>query len=407
MVIFSLIREALAALWANRLRSGLTILGMVMGITSVITIVSTVEGMQKSIEDTFKALGANTFMVSRFGFNMTMDEYLERRRRQPLTKELIPRIVEGCPDCEHVGAETYASEHLKFEDQRLRWVEIRGETPNILDMQDIDVMLGRYITWEDEERRQPVAFIGHLVYERFFEGLDPIGQRLRIGQREFTVVGVAEKIDKGGIVSGFDEFVVIPISLHQQMYRKPGNPVNLVISSYDQASRELAIDQARVVLRTARRLDYEADDDFEIFTPDAILSFINDFTAAFRAILVSLPLLSIVVGGIVIMNIMMISVTERTREIGIRKSIGASRRAILVQFMWESIILSLIGGVIGILAGIKLGGMVLGLMDIEMTPTTLAIMLGFGISTAVGVFFGIYPALKAARLDPIEALSYE
>lgn len=407
MIILSLIREALAALFANALRSSLTVLGMVLGITSVITIVSTVEGMQKSIEDTFSQMGANTFMVSRFGFNMTMDEYLERRRRKTLTRELIPSIVEGCPDCEHVGAETYASEHIKYQGQRLRWVEIRGETPNMLDMRDFDVKLGRYLTWEDDERRRPVAFIGHLLYEKFFPGVDPIGQRLRIGEREYTVIGVAEKLDKGDIVSGLDEFVSIPISLHQQLYPKPGKPVNLVVSSISAEARERAIDQVRVVLRTARRLDYEDADDFEIFTPDAILSFINEFTAAFRTILISLPVLSIVVGGIVIMNIMMVSVTERTREIGIRKSIGASRFNILVQFLWESVILSLIGGVIGIFAGIKLGSLVLGLMEIDMTPTTLAIILGFGISTVVGLFFGVYPAMKAARLDPIKALSYE
>ena len=407
MVIFSLIREALAALFANSLRSTLTVLGMVLGITSVITIVSTVEGMQKSIEDTFSQMGANTFMVSRFGFNMTMDEYLERRRRKTLTRSLIPSIVEGCPDCEHVGAETYASEHIKYQGQRLRWVEIRGETANMLDMRDFDVKLGRYLTWEDDERRRPVAFIGHLLYERFFPGTDPIGKRLKIGEREYTVIGVAEKLDKGEIVSGLDEFVSIPISLHQQLYPKPGKPVNLVVSSVSLEARERATDQVRVVLRTARRLDYEDPDDFEIFTPDAILSFINDFTAAFRAILISLPVLSIVVGGIVIMNIMMVSVTERTREIGIRKSIGASKFNILVQFLWESVILSLVGGIIGIVAGIKLGSAVLGLMEIDMTPTTLAIILGFGISTVVGLFFGVYPAMKAARLDPIKALSYE
>jgi putative ABC transport system permease protein len=168
------------------------------------------------------------------------------------------------------------------------------------------------------------------------------------------------------------------------------------------------MDQVRVVLRTARRLPYEQDDDFTIMTPDAILSFINNVTRAFRVLMVALPLLSIVVGGIVIMNIMMISVTERTREIGIRKSLGARRRDVLMQFLYESLILSLVGGAIGILFGVLAGKALLtSALDIQATPTTMAIALGVGISTGVGLFFGIYPATRAARLDPIKALSYE
>jgi putative ABC transport system permease protein len=205
-----------------------------------------------------------------------------------------------------------------------------------------------------------------------------------------------------------DEFVVIPLSTLEKLYPRPGNPVNLVISAVSLERRERAIDQVRSTVRAARGLGYEEIDDFEIFTPETILSFINDFTRAFRVIMVSLPLVSIIVGGIVIMNIMMISVTERTREIGIRKSLGARRRHIMVQFLYESVILSLIGGALGIWLGIILGRLILtSWMDIHFSPTTLAIILGFGISTGVGLFFGIYPAMKAARMDPIKALSFE
>jgi putative ABC transport system permease protein len=168
------------------------------------------------------------------------------------------------------------------------------------------------------------------------------------------------------------------------------------------------MDQVRVVLRSARRVVYGDEDDFTMVTPDAILSFINDITRAFRVLMISLPLLSIVVGGIVIMNIMMISVTERTREIGIRKSLGARKRHILVQFLYESLMVSILGGAIGAFMGLKLGEMALtSWMDIHVAPSVLAISLGLGISTAVGLFFGIYPAMKASRLDPIMALSYE
>ncbi len=407
MVSLSLIPEALAAIWANRLRSFLTVLGMVMGVTSVIAIVSTVEGMQADMENSLFSLGPKTFTVTRFGFAMSWNEYLERMRRKKLTRGLIEPIKSGCPECEDVGAEAYTSRHLKYGSKRFRWAEIRGETPNILSMRNFDVIMGRYLSWEDERRRKAVVFIGYEVYERFFEGEDPIGKKIMIADRRFTVIGVAEKMD-GPLVSGLDEFAAMPLATFQKTYRQPGNPVNLVISARSLERREAAIDQARVVLRSARGIPYEGDDDFTVVTPDAILTFVNDITRAFKVLMISLPLMSIVVGGIVIMNIMMISVTERTREIGIRKSLGAKQRNILVQFLYESIILSLIGGGLGIALGVYLGGVILSsLMDIYMTPTTLGVILGFGISTAVGLFFGIYPAMKAARLDPIEALSYE
>ncbi len=405
--ILGILTESFSALWANRLRSFLTVLGMVMGVTSVIAIVSTVEGMQMNMEDSLSNLGPKTFIVTRFGFAMSMSEYLERMKRKKLVRGLITVIEDGCPDCEEVGAEGYSYDHLKYGSERLNWVSIEGNTPNMLDIKDQDVMLGRYFSWEDDQRRKQVAYIGFKVYEKFFENENPIGEKLKIGAREFTVIGVAKKMD-GAMVRGFDETVYLPLSTFQKLYKQPGSPVNLIIKSGSLATRERAIDQVRVVLRSARAVPYEQDDDFTIMTPDAILSFVNDITRGFRILMISLPLLSIVIGGIVIMNIMMISVTERTREIGIRKSIGASSKNIMFQFLYESIILSLIGGFIGILFGVSLGKTILSsLMDIYQAPTTLGIIIGFGISSGVGLFFGIYPALKAARLDPIRALSYE
>jgi putative ABC transport system permease protein len=276
-----------------------------------------------------------------------------------------------------------------------------------MEMQSQEVANGRFLSWEDDRRHRQVAFIGDRVRERLFGDRDPVGEEIRIGPRNFTVIGVATRL--GGLLgSDLDEFVTIPLSTLQKLYKQPGNPVNLMISSVSLDKREAAMDQVRVVLRSARHIPYEADDDFTIMTPDAILSFINDFTRAFRVIMISLPLLSIVIGGIVIMNIMMISVTERTREIGIRKSIGARRGHILAQFLYESLVLSLVGGLIGIGFGVWAGRAILtSWMDIQVTPTMLGVVLGVGISTAVGLFFGIYPASKAARLDPIKALSYE
>ena len=404
---FGILKESLTALWANRLRSFLTILGMVMGVTSVIAIVSTVEGMQMNMEDSISNLGPRTFMITRFGFTMSMSEYLERLKRKKLTRGLIPIIEDGCPDCDEVGAEGYANDHLKYGAQRLNWVEIQGSTSNMFEIRDLDVMMGRYLSSEDGERRKKVAFIGYEVYEKFFEFEDPLGKTLKVGKQNFTIIGVANKMD-GALVRGFDKTVIIPLSTHQKIYQQPGNPVNIVVKSETLAEREVAMDQVRVVLRSARGLGFEEKDDFEIVTPDGLLSFVNDITRGFRVLMVSLPLLSIVIGGIVIMNIMLISVTERTREIGIRKSIGACNKNIMSQFLYESLILSMIGGLLGILFGVSLGQTILSsLMDIYQAPTMLGIFLGFGISTGVGLFFGIFPAMKAAKLNPIKALSYE
>ncbi len=407
MILLGILKESIAALWANRLRSFLTLLGMVMGVTSVITIVSTVEGMQNSIEDALSTLGPHSFIVTRFGVGMTMTEYLERMRRKKLTRGLIEPIEEGCPDCEYVGAEGYSSDHLKYGRTRMRWVQIYGQTPTVMEAQALDVAIGRSPSWEDDRRRRQVALIGDLVRERLFGEREALGERIWIGSREYTVVGVAER--QGGMLGEeLDEFVIIPLSTHQKIYRQPGNPVNLIISAVSLERRQSAMDQVRVVLRSARRVTYEEDDDFTIMTPDAIMSFINDITRGFRVIMVSLPLLSIVVGGIVIMNIMMISVTERIREIGIRKALGARRAHIMTQFLYESLILSVMGGLIGIGLGIWAGqSMLSSWMDIQVAPTTMAIVLGVGISSGVGLFFGIYPATRAARLDPVEALGYE
>ena len=408
MVWLSLLSEAFTALWANRLRSTLTVLGMIMGVTSVIAIVSTVEGMQANLENAVNSLGPRSFMVTRMGVGMTMAQYLDRLKRKKFTKGMVPFIKEGCPDCEEVGAESYAGKHVKYGSKTMRWMSIEGQTPNVLAINGREVAIGRHFSWEDNKRRKKVAFLGHGVYENFFLEEDPVGKRIKIGEHEFTVIGVMKEIGGGEMMSGIDDFVIIPINTHQMLFPKPGNPVNIVASSISLELRERAMDEVRVVVRTLRKLDYEDDDDFSIITPDAILTFINDLTRGFRIIFISLPLLSIVIGGIVIMNIMMISVTERTREIGIRKSLGAKRKNILVQFLYESVILSLVGGLIGVGFGVYLGSVILNsLLDISITPTTLGIILGFGISSGVGLFFGIYPALKAAKLDPIKALSYE
>ncbi len=406
MITIALIREAISAVWGNKLRSGLTVLGMVMGITSVIAIVSTVEGMQSNMEDVFSTMGQNTFMVTSFGIVTSWSEYEKKRRRKIITREFIEPIKEGCDACEDVGAEAYANSNIKYGSKTMPRVQIEGQTANHLALRDVDVFRGRYFTEEDERSRRNVAFIGQDVVEDLFEDEDPLGKTIRIRRVRYKVIGIADTV---GSLFGQsqDNFVYMPLSTLRKNFGERGVRVNLVVKAVSQERLEEAMDQTRVVMRSHRHVPYDEEDDFELLTPDAILSFINTFTRAFRIILIALPFLSIVIGGIVVMNIMMVSVTERTREIGVRKSIGARQSNIRSQFLFETLTLSAVGGLFGILFGMALGGAILSWMDIQAPPTMLAVILGVGISTIVGLFFGIYPAMKAARMDPIKALSYE
>ncbi len=399
-------REALVAVWSNKLRSGLTILGMVMGITSVIAIVSTVEGMQGNMESVFATMGENSFQVTRFGIITSWEEYEKKRRRKIITRDLIEPIKEGCDACEEVGAEAYAQATIKYKSEVMRGVNIEGHTPNIYDISDFEVASGRYFSEEDERQRKNVAFIGVDVVADLFPDSDPLGKQIRIVDRKYTIIGVAKKI---GSLFGqpLDGFVYLPLSSMRKQFGERGDRVSIRIKAVSKERLAEAMDQTRVVLRSNRHVKYDEEDDFTLLTPDAILGFINNITKAFRFIVILLPTLSIVIGGIVIMNIMLVSVTERTREIGVRKSIGASRANIRSQFLYESLILSIIGGALGAGFGSLLGGFLLRWMDIEMNPTMLAAILGVGISTFVGIVSGMYPAMKAARLDPIQALSYE
>lgn len=406
MIVFAIIREAISALWGNKLRSGLTVLGMVMGITSVIAIVSAVEGMQQNMVDVFNSMGQNTFMVTRFGITTSWEDYNKKRKRKVITRDLIQPVKEGCESCEDVAAEAYSGAEVKYGSVRMRRVNIEGQTANHLGMRDVDVAFGRYFSEDEERNRKNVAFLGQDVVEELFANEDPLHKTIRIDGKRYNVIGVANKI---GSMFGQsqDEFIYIPLGTMRKNFGRQGERVNLVIKAKSPEQIDAAMDQTRVVLRSHRHVPYDAEDDFELLTPEAIMSFINNITQAFRMIVLALPFLSIVIGGIVVMNIMMVSVSERTREIGIRKSIGARQKHIRSQFLFESLGLATVGGVLGAGFGVLVGSWVLGLMDITTTPTLLAVILGVSISTFVGLFFGIYPAAKAARLDPIKALSYE
>jgi len=406
MIVGSLIGLAFNALRANRLRSGLTLLGVIIGVTSVMTIISALEGMAGAIERDLGRLGPATFIVQRIGLPTSEEEFLEQLKRKPLDYECVELIEEACDLVDKVSPRGFEATRAKYQDKELREVFVAGATFNYIDIVDFEVAQGRYHAYEDDLYRRPVVFLGETVRETFFEGVDPLGKVIKLGGVKYTVIGVAKK---QGSMFGQDQdkFVVIPLSTFARQFGFPRRGLSIVIKARSVEVLSQAMDQVRVVLRSQRHVPYNAPDDFEILTADTILDLLNRLTKIFRLGLVGISSISVVVGGIVVMNIMMVSVTERTREIGIRKSIGAKKKHILAQFLFEALFLTLSGGLLGIILGFIIAKTLVGMIDMEITPSALAIIAGLTISTGTGLIFGIYPALKAARLDPIKALSYE
>jgi len=404
--ILEAIRIAWSAIWANRLRSILTLLGVIIGVTSVITIISAIEALMGSFEDQVNRLGPATFVVTKFGIITSEEDFLNALKRKDLTMEDMRAVEKGCPDCEEVAARAFQRARIKRGNKALVRVPVAGATANLIEVVDFEIGEGRSFTQSEYERNNRVVFIGPTIVEELFPGIDPIGKTLKINGRKFTVIGIAR--ERGSFLgNNQDNFVMIPLSTYAKIFGKPRRNLDLMIKSETVRGIDITQDQVRSILRARRGVGYNEPDDFAILTADNILGFFNSITRAARIALIGISSISLVVGGIVIMNIMMVSVTERTREIGIRKSIGARRGNIMTQFLFEAIILSLGGGILGTALGIGLAAILGSQISLPVSPSLFAIIAGLTISSGVGIFFGLYPAMKASRLDPIEALRFE
>ena len=408
MIALSILRIAFDSLKANKLRSGLTLLGVIIGVMSVMTIISALEGMMGAIESRLQMLGPTTFVAARMGGLITSEEqFFEMLKRKRFHLRYKESIAEGCSYCEKISGRVFARADIKYRNNSMRNAYVLGTDAEYIDIVDLEVSQGRYFSYEEDYNHQKVAFIGDLVKEELYPGLDPIGREISIRGQKHAIVGVAKKMGSF-FGANTDNFVVIPMASYFKQFGDPGRrDLSFFIKAVDIEHMPEAKDQIRMVLRTERHVPYDKPDDFEVLTADNVLQAMNSFTRILRLGLVGISSISLVVGGIVVMNIMMVSVTERTREIGIRKSLGAKRKHILVQFLLEALMTTITGGIIGIVIGFLIAKWLMGLMDMEVTPSTLAIMSGFSVSTGIGLIFGIYPAMKAARLDPIKALSYE
>ena len=398
---------ALSSLRVNRLRSVLTLLGIVIGVMTVITVISFISGLNGFVAEEVFNLGADVFVVNRTP-NVVINEedWIAARKRKNLYLEDADAIRDLCTKCAAVGAQLTAGARVKSGREFIDGsTQIKGLTPEIPAILGEDLATGRSITDYDVRHHRLVAVIGTDIVDNLFPFVDPIGKRLTVNGRNFEIVGIGEKL--GSLVGqSRDNWVQIPITAFQRMWGARRS-VRIFAKANGDENIEAAADQARMVLRTRRHVAYNADDDFSIATNDTFLELWANISQVFFAVTVAIASISLVVGGIVVMNIMLVSVTERTREIGIRKATGARRIDIMLQFLVESATLALVGGVIGVMLAIVIATSVSAATELPSSIEWWSVLLGLTVSTSVGLFFGIWPAKKAANLDPITALRYE
>ena len=394
---------AVSAIRAHKLRSFLTLLGIIFGVAVVIVVVSLIEGFNKYFEDKISDLGSNAFVVDKMGIITSMQEWINKsKKNKDITEADYEALRARRVYVRDVAAMMRRRITVKYNSQNLQDVLALGVTANMVDIDTVKVDQGRYISEEEERHSRPTCFIGYELVKQFFPAADPIGKEVRIDGRPFQVVGTAKEI---GTVMGNprDSFIIIPLSTYQNMFGGRGS-LSLKVAATSQETLERAQDEVRITLRARRHLDYHDDDNFGIVTSEALNRMRDQIFGTVGIVAIGVTSISLVVGGIVIMNMMLVSVTERTREIGIRKSLGARRGDILKQFLAESTTLSLVGGGLGVLFAWGVAKLVTLLLSF---PTTLPLfwtITALSVSASIGLFFGIYPAMKAAKLDPIEAL---
>jgi len=402
------IQIALRSLWANKLRSVLTLLGVVIGIASVIAVVTFVSGINDYVAKKIFNLGADVFIVSKMSAVETnVEKFLEAEKRKNLELEDYQAVLEGCRHCDYVGALIQGAGKVKRNEQSISDTNVQGLTPSIATILDTDLTAGRMVNETDLENHLQVAVVGTDIVDHLLAGIDPLGQEIKIDGWTYQVIGVGKKKGKT-LGQSADNYALIPITVYLKKYGSHNKSIEIWgKAAATGVPLNQAIDEARVAMRAHRHDRPGADDSFEIQTNASLLGIWSGLSNTFFMATIGIAAVSLVVGGIVIMNIMLVSVTERTREIGIRKALGARRDDVLLQFLIESVILSLIGGALGVLSGIAFAEVVTALIGMPSSIKLWAVLAGLLVAGTVGVFFGVYPARRAARLDPIVALRFE
>ena len=400
-------RIALASLWANKLRSVLTLLGIVIGVAAVIAVVTFINGLNAYVAEKVVTLGADVGIVQKQPAVITnYDQYKEAQKRKDFKREDYLYLKENCTKCKDVAASWGTSITVKSGQQSSSNTSVRGWTPSMQEMTDQEITSGRPLTEVDMSTSSHVAVIGTDIVENLLGDMDPIGKEIRVGGEDYTVIGVGKKQGKT-LGQSQDNWVAIPVSTYERQFGTAGS-MRLFAKAYGTgAPLQQMLDEVRVLMRSKRHVPPNKPDDFELNTNDTYLSLWSSISSGFFLVTIAIASISLVVGGIVIMNIMLVSVTQRTREIGVRKALGARKADIQSQFLIESGTMSLIGGAAGIILGGTVAKVVTLLIGMPSRIEIWSVFVGLFVAGTVGIFFGVYPARKAADLDPIVALRSE
>jgi len=397
---------ALDSLRAHKLRSSLTLLGVILAVTTLVAVMSVLNGLNLYVATKVANLGANAFLLDRIGIVTNFEQWTKARKRPPFEPADLDALRSDMTLATKIAGLMQTVADVRYGNDLRENVTILGATPAYTEIRDIGVFSGRLLTDVDEEHHASVCVIGVDLANQFFPGTDAIGKLIRAGAEQYEVIGIATP--RGTVLGqSLDNYIMMPLSTYRKGWLAPLDTITIFIQAPSPDLMPASEDEARVIMRARRHVPYNDDDNFAVIAPASITGLWNRLTGNAFAIAVWITSVFLVVGGIVIMNIMLASVTERTREIGLRKSLGARRVHILMQFLVESSLLSATGGCVGVALALGITLLVRSTTSLPISTPFFTIIVALTLSTVVGLFFGIYPAMRAARLDPIEALRAE